>query len=86
MSKTATLCRMATADHTCPYGLKSKWLLVRRGYAVDDRLFETREQTDAFKAVHDVETTPRWAVEGERTRALSNLDLSRGARRANLRP
>lgn len=86
MSKTATLYWIATDDHTCPYGLKSVWLLDRRGYAVDDRLLETHDQTDVFKAVHDVETTPRWAVERERTRAFSNLDLPRGSRRANLRP
>ena len=73
MSKTATLYRMATADHTCPYGLKSKWLLERRGYAVDDRLLETREQTDAFKAEHDVETTPQTFLGDERIGGYDDL-------------
>ncbi|MEO1458414.1 MAG: glutaredoxin [Pseudomonadota bacterium] len=58
-TRTATLYRMNTADHMCPFGLKSKALLERRGYEVDDRLLENREQTDAFMAEHGVETTPQ---------------------------
>jgi hypothetical protein len=32
----ATPYRMVMADHVCPYGLKSKDLLERKGYRVDD--------------------------------------------------
>ena len=35
--KTAILYRMVMPDHTCPFGLKARDLLRRRGYAVDDR-------------------------------------------------
>jgi len=55
----ATLYRMATADHVCPFGLKSRDLLTRQGYAVDDRLLTSRAATDAFKREHGVETTPQ---------------------------
>ena len=34
-------------------------LLSRHGYRVDDRHLSTKEMTDAFKAEHDVRTTPQ---------------------------
>ena len=57
--KSATLYRMMMPSHTCPYGLKAMDLLSRHGYKVDDRHLVTREMTDAFKAEHDVRTTPQ---------------------------
>ncbi len=62
----ATLYRMVMEDHLCPYGLKSKDLLERQGFEVDDRHLTTREETDAFKREHGVETTPQSWVGGER--------------------
>mgnify|MGYP003644513407 FL=1 len=59
MAKTAQLHRMVMPDHTCPYGLKSKDLLERNGFTVVDHHLTTREETDAFKREHDVETTPQ---------------------------
>ena len=38
MSKSAELYRMATDEHICPFGLKSKDLLEREGYDVNDHL------------------------------------------------
>ncbi|MEL6504868.1 MAG: glutaredoxin family protein [Pseudomonadota bacterium] len=58
-NKTATLYRMDTDKHTCPYGLKAKDLLERKGFAVNDNLLNSRAETDAFKEKHDVETTPQ---------------------------
>ncbi len=57
--KTARLYRMVMDSHVCPYGIKSKWLLERQGFNVEDHHLTTREQTDAFKAKHGVETTPQ---------------------------
>jgi glutaredoxin len=57
--KTARLYRMVMDSHVCPYGIKSKWLLERQGFTVEDHHLTTREQTDAFKAKHGVETTPQ---------------------------
>lgn len=64
--KTAILYRMVMPEHTCPYGLKSLHLLKSRGYRVDDRHLTTREAVDAFKAEHDVGTTPQTFIEGKR--------------------
>lgn len=36
-ARNATLYRMATDSHVCPYGLKARHLLARAGYAVEDR-------------------------------------------------
>ena len=57
-SKQATLYRMVTDEHICPFGLKSRDLLEREGYAVDDHLLRSRAETDAFMAEHDVDTLP----------------------------
>lgn len=65
-SKRATLYRMVMPGHVCPYGLKSKWLLERHGYQVDDHWLRTRAETDAFKAQHQVATTPQTFIGGRR--------------------
>jgi len=57
--RTARLYRMVMPDHVCPYGIKSKWLLEREGFAVEDHHLSTRAETDAFKARHGVKTTPQ---------------------------
>lgn len=66
MKKTATLYRMHSDNHICPYGLRSKDLLERKGFEVDDHKLRTREETDRFKEKHQVETTPQTFVDGER--------------------
>ena len=71
--KTAVLYRMVMENHLCPYGLKSKWLLERKGYEVEDHHLITREETDAFKAEHSVETTPQTFIAGERVGGYDKL-------------
>jgi glutaredoxin len=71
--RTASLYRMATNDHLCPFGLKSKDLLQRKGYAVDDHLLQTRAETDAFKNEHGVKTTPQTFIDGERVGGYDDL-------------
>ena len=66
MAKTAKLYRMVLDKHVCPYGIKSKWLLERNGFTVEDHHLTTREQTDAFKDEHDVRTTPQTFIDGKR--------------------
>ena len=63
---TAKLYRMVMPGHLCPYGLKSKDLLEREGYEVEDHHLTTREDTDAFMEQHSVETTPQTFIDGER--------------------
>lgn len=64
--RTAILYRMVTPDHLCPFGLKSKDLLERQGFSVEDHHLETREATDAFKTKYGVETTPQTFIAGQR--------------------
>lgn len=64
--KKAVLYRMVTDEHICPFGIKSKDLLERKGYEVEDNHLTTRAETDAFKEKHDVETTPQTFIGGER--------------------
>ena len=73
-TKTATLYRMVMTDHMCPYGLKSKDLLERQGYQVDDRHLTSRDEVDAFKAKHDVKTTPQTFIGEERIGGFDDLN------------
>lgn len=82
-SKTATLHRMVMPGHTCPYGLKALHLLRRAGYTVDDRPLRTREETEAFKAGHGVETTPQVFIDGKRIGGHDDLRRFLGLRVAD---
>ena len=64
--KTARLYRMVMPGHLCPFGLKSKDLLERQGFEVEDHHLTTREETEAFKREHGVDTTPQAFIGGER--------------------
>lgn len=69
----AVLYRMVMPEHICPYGLKAKDLLQRKGYAVEDHWLRTRAETDAFKAEHGVSTTPQTFIGGERIGGYDDL-------------
>ena len=71
--KTAVLYRMVMPDHLCPSGQKARWLLRRKGYAIDDRHLKTRAETDAFKAEHGVPTTPQTFIDGVRIGGYDDL-------------
>lgn len=62
----AILYRMVIPGHVCPFGLKTKALLRRHGFEVEDHWLKSRAETDAFKAHHKVETTPQVFVDGVR--------------------
>ena len=64
--RTAILYRMVLPDHTCPFGVRAKELLEANDYSVDDRVLGSREETDAFKGEHGVDTTPQVFIDGER--------------------
>lgn len=73
MSKSATLYRMVTPGHICPFGLKSKDLLERQGFVVNDHHLTSRSETDRFKAKYEVKTTPQTFVEDERIGGYDDL-------------
>ena len=72
-NKTAKLYRMVTDNHVCPFGIKSKDLLQRKGYVVEDHPLTSRAQTDKFKALHNVETTPQTFIDGKRIGGYDDL-------------
>jgi glutaredoxin len=65
--------RMVMKDHICPYGLKAKDLLRRRGFEIEDHPLTSQAETEAFKAKHDVETTPQVFIEGKRIGGYDEL-------------
>ena len=72
-TQTARLYRMVMPDHLCPYGQKSKWLLEKEGYTVEDHHLTTRDEVDAFKAKHSVETTPQSWIGDKRIGGYTDL-------------
>jgi glutaredoxin len=71
--RTAVLYRMVTDQHLCPWGLRSKDLLRRQGYIVEDHLLTTRQEIDVFKAAHGVATTPQTFIDGARIGGYDDL-------------
>lgn len=76
----ASLYRMAMPGHLCPFGLKSLSMLQRKGYKVDDHLLKSRQEIDAFKKEHGVDTTPQTFIEGDRIGGYSDLKKHFGYR------
>ncbi|MCE8033598.1 glutaredoxin [Billgrantia tianxiuensis] len=71
--KQAKLYRMVMKEHLCPFGLKSKDLLERKGFEVEDHHLTTREETEEFKEKHDVDTTPQAFIDGQRIGGYDEL-------------
>jgi len=65
MSKKATIYRMVTPDHLCPWGIKALDLLKRNGFDVADRRLETMEANQQYKDDNNVDETPQIFIEGE---------------------
>lgn len=72
-TRRAIVYRMVMEKHVCPFGLKTKDLLEREGFTVDDHWLTTREETDAFKAEHGVKTTPQTFIGGQRIGGYDDL-------------
>lgn len=73
MNRKAVLYRMHNNEHICPFGLRSKDLLEKKGYEVEDHILATREETDKFKEKHDVETTPQAFIDDKRIGGYDDL-------------
>ena len=71
--KTAVLYRMVTDEHICPFGLKSRDLLKRQGYKVEDHQFQSKQEADDFREEHGVKTTPQTFIDGERIGGYDDL-------------
>jgi glutaredoxin len=79
-TRQATLYRMVTDTHICPYGLKARDLLRRKGFQVEDRWLKTPAETDALKAEFNVKTTPQILIEGARIGGYDDLKRFLGRR------
>jgi glutaredoxin 3 len=73
-NRTATIYRMVLPDHICPFGVRAKQMLERAGFEVDDRLLQSRDAVDAFKAEQGVATTPQIVIDGERIGGSDDLE------------
>ncbi len=59
MKKTATIYRMVTPDHLCPWGIKALDLLRRKGFEVTDRHLESEEANKDYKRENGYDETPQ---------------------------
>ncbi len=72
-ARQAKLYRMDMDGHTCPFGLKAKALLERQGFAIDDHLLRSKDETDTFKAEQGVRTTPQVFIGDRRVGGYDDL-------------
>jgi len=71
--KNATIYRMVTPDHFCPWGIKAYDLLKRNGYEIEDKHLESSEAAQAYKEKHDYDETPQIFIEAERIGGYDDL-------------
>jgi glutaredoxin len=72
--RAATLYRMVLPDHTCPFGVRAKEMLEANNFQVDDRVLGSREEVDAFKAEHGIQTTPLVFIGNRRIGGSDDLE------------
>jgi len=65
MDKQATIYRIVTPDHFCPWGLKALDLLKRNGYEIDDQHLKTKEANKAYKEENGYDETPQIFINGK---------------------
>ena len=73
MSKTATIYRMVTPDHLCPWGLKAVDLLKRKGFAIEDHHLRSETENERFKEERHVSETPQIDIDGEHVGGYDDL-------------
>lgn len=78
-----TLYRMVLPTHTCPYGVRAKFMLEQAGLDFEDRILASREEVDAFEASEGVSTTPQIFVDGKRIGGSEELEAYLGALAGN---
>ncbi len=73
MSKKATIYRLVTPDHLCPWGIKAIDLLKRGGYDIEDIHLESSEASEAYKEENGYSETPQIFIDGERIGGYDDL-------------
>ena len=67
------LYRMSTPEHECPWGLKAVNLLNEKGIEFEDHKLKSKEEAEAFKINHNVQTTPQIFFGKERIGGYTDL-------------
>ncbi len=65
MNKNAKLVRMVTTNHLCPWGIKAKDILKRKGYEIEDNHLESMEANKTYKEENNFDETPQIFIEGK---------------------
>ncbi len=65
---------MVLPNHTCPFGVRAKQMLEQHGFEVDERILSSRSEVDAFKAEHEVPSTPQVFIDGKRVGGSDDLE------------
>jgi len=65
MKATASIYRMVTPKHLCPWGVKARDLLKRSGYSILDHHLTSEEENERYKKEHGYTETPQIFVEGK---------------------
>jgi glutaredoxin len=73
MKKKATIDRMVTPTHLCPWGTKAKDLLKRGGYKIEDHHLTSMEESERYKKDKGVEETPQIWIESEHVGGYDEL-------------
>ncbi len=69
----AELYRMVMDDHICPYGLKARNLIERKGLQLVDHKLETDQQVDEVKERYHVKKTPLILIDGNEVGGYDDL-------------
>lgn len=73
MKKKASIYRMVTPDHLCPWGIKALDLLRRKGFQIEDHHLESMEANNAYKESNGVSETPQIFIEDQRIGGYDDL-------------
>jgi glutaredoxin/uncharacterized membrane protein YphA (DoxX/SURF4 family) len=73
MKKEATIYRMVTPDHFCPWGIKAWDLLKRNGYAVTDKHLESMEANKRYKEENSYDETPQIFIDSKHLGGYDDL-------------
>ncbi|GHC40585.1 MauE/DoxX family redox-associated membrane protein [Roseibacillus persicicus] len=73
MKKKATIYRMVTPDHLCPWGLKAMDILKRNDFEIEDHHLESQEANQRYKDENGYSETPQIFIEGERIGGYDDL-------------
>lgn len=80
MKKKASIYRMVTPDHLCPWGIKALDLLRRKGFQIEDHHLESMEANKAYKESNGVSETPQVFIEDQRIGGYDELREHLGLR------